>query len=303
VIKVGFKVGSGDEVSAKILHRLLANRLADATNNKTNKNPKVMQSEPISHDIDSASSDLRWRDIEALFSTISGKIIKNDEETMLIISGFPYAKNQIGDYRIEIIQVKKGIFTASQNSAVPTLLLGTLYGIAGGSFVSQCTAAEGTETFVDAVGCSWIFSDTNCCFPVHLRGNKQPSYYVKPAHPGAEIFFLKKGVKLVGMHILKANCQPDEKQEIKPMIAPVAETPTSIKNGPYREISIYSADTNTAREAIHKTYGDDTYMENYINDQFSLAIKKAGPNNKYNIITQNTPQGLSLKISSISIAP
>ena len=123
MIKVGFKVGSGDEVSAKILHRLLANRLADATNNKTNKNPKVMQSEPISHDIDSASSDLRWRDIEALFSTISGKIIKNDEETMLIISGFPYAKNQIGDYRIEIIQVKKGIFTASQNSAVPDAIV------------------------------------------------------------------------------------------------------------------------------------------------------------------------------------
>jgi len=59
---------------------------------------------PSSHFIDSATSiisALRWRDIEVLFSAISGKIAKNGKDTLLIAEGFPYAKDKTGDSKIE----------------------------------------------------------------------------------------------------------------------------------------------------------------------------------------------------------
>jgi hypothetical protein len=125
-----------------------------------------------------------------------------DGNTFLIVKGFPYRKDIKSDSTIEIIKVEKGVFTASDSSSAPTAFEGTGLSIAGGSFLAQCNAEDGTDTLADATGNTWIFTKAGMSFNVYLKGSKKPAYALRSKIKRATISFKEEGVLLKGFEFI-----------------------------------------------------------------------------------------------------
>jgi len=140
-----------------------------------------------------------------------------DDDAVLITEGFPYRKDLTLDYKIDIVKVERGVFTASENSTVPTVIMGMGYAVTGGSFIAQCNTKEGTQTFADAVGNTWVFIEPSMLFDVYLQGSKNPVYALKSKTKGATISFTEDGVLLKGFdfHIYPSTFEPKDTKLVK----------------------------------------------------------------------------------------
>jgi len=136
-----------------------------------------------------------------------------EDGSALIIKGFPYRKELSGDYRIKIVKVEKGVFTASEDSTVPTAMMGMVYGVAGGAFMARCNAEDGTKTLADAVGNMWVFEEPGMSFNVFLPGSKKPAYALRSTRPEAMISFTKEGVLVEGFEFIVSpgGLEPEKK--------------------------------------------------------------------------------------------
>lgn len=130
------------------------------------------------------------------------KIRWQDNGSILVQEGFPYQKDLSGDYNITIVKVEKGVFTASEGSTVPTAMMGMVYGVAGGSFIAQCNAEEGTQTLADAVGNRWVFAEPGMSFNIYPAGSKKPAYGLRSKVRDATISFTKEGVLIRGFEFI-----------------------------------------------------------------------------------------------------
>jgi hypothetical protein len=123
------------------------------------------------------------------------------QKELLIKEGFPFTKDIEGKDVIEIADVQGGIFTAAETSAVPTEMGGMVMMVAGGSFMAQLNAKEGTRTLADCLGNTWIFQKPGLQFNVYLTGSNDPAYTVQSKAAGATIRFTGEGVCLKGFTI------------------------------------------------------------------------------------------------------
>jgi len=123
------------------------------------------------------------------------------QKELLIKEGFPFTKDIEAKDVIEIVDVEGGIFTAAETSAVPTEIGGMAYLVAGGSFMAQLNAKEGTRTLSDCLGNTWIFQKPGLQFDVYLTGSNDPAYNVQTKAAGATIRFTREGVYLKGFTV------------------------------------------------------------------------------------------------------
>jgi hypothetical protein len=123
------------------------------------------------------------------------------QKELLIKEGFPFTNDIEAKDVIEIVDVEGGIFTAAETSAVPTEMGGMAYLVAGGSFMAQLNAREGTRTLADCLGNTWIFQKPGLQFDVYLTGSNVPAYNVQSKAPGATIRFTREGVYLKGFTV------------------------------------------------------------------------------------------------------
>lgn len=164
------------------------------------------QDEPSAEDAEAA--------LQSKLAQAGVKIQCRDDGSILVLEGFPYRKDFSGDYTIRIVKVEKGVFTASESSTVPTAMMGMVYGVAGGSFIAQCNAEDGTQTLADAVGNKWVFAEPGMSFNVYLPGSKEPSYALTTKVKEAMISFTKEGVLVKGFEFIvvtPGGSEPDQK--------------------------------------------------------------------------------------------
>ena len=135
-----------------------------------------------------------------------------DSETLLITYGFPYRKDLESSDVIEIAEIRKNVFTATEKSAVPLDLGGMVYGITGGSFIPLCAGLKGRNSYADAVGSTWVFAKAGMSFILFPReeGANEPApnnpiYLLTTTAKGATIKFAKQGVMLKGFSIKPAG--------------------------------------------------------------------------------------------------
>lgn len=143
------------------------------------------------------------------------KIRWQDDGSVLVLEGFPYQKDLSGDYNIKIIKVEKGLFTASESSTVPTAMMGMVYSVAGGSFIAQCSAKEGTQTLADAVGNIWVFAEPGMSFNVYLPGTKKLAYGLRSKVRDAMITFTKEGILIQGFEFILSPGSSEPEQKAK----------------------------------------------------------------------------------------
>jgi hypothetical protein len=139
----------------------------------------------------------------------------NDDGSALVDKGFPYQRDSSGGYTIKIVKVEKGVFTASEDSTVPTAMMGMVYGVAGGSFIAQCNAEEGTRTLADVVGNVWVFAEAGMSFNVYLPGDKKAAYTLKSRMQNATISFTKEGVLVKGFEFILSSDSSEPEKEVK----------------------------------------------------------------------------------------
>lgn len=124
-------------------------------------------------------------------------------DQLLISEGFPFEKirHERENHIITIAKIEGSSFTASNDSAVPTVLpfgqQGMIYGVQGGSFMPKCTGAKTEETtLADAIGVTWVFPEAGMSFGVRDASTKKLSYRVTSRKQGAAISFSENGVVL-----------------------------------------------------------------------------------------------------------
>jgi hypothetical protein len=136
--------------------------------------------------------------IAAKLGKLGVKVQVKSEDDFLVTEGFPYQKDLKGNDVIEIVNIAKGVFTAAEKSNVPTEMMGMVYLVAGGSFIPKCNAKEGTRTYADSVGNTWIFKQSGMEFNVYMPGSTNLAFTVRSKANGATISFTEEGVLLKG---------------------------------------------------------------------------------------------------------